>query len=251
MSNSTKEKIYFAVITNLATIAIFLIVPLFLERDLLYDWYHKKSMILYSHPLLTSLVIIVGLVIFVVFIKQVWRMLIPFMSKHNVDNRTNKLSNEHTPEEQDNCVNVPMSFGKIEDIIQKRKIEQERIQVDKMEHIKRYVKDELCIYMKEEELFNLIENICQWSLEKGFILTPVVTDGRLSSLDLRHLIWNIGKRLSWTGHQCATFVKVCFPLEMNDLEIESIRRNLRQKGPCIIQLDIPETGSYAFHSTHS
>ena len=45
----------------------------------------------------------------------------------------------------------------------------------------------------------------------------------------------------------ATFIKLCFPKELNDVEIESIRRSLRQKGKCKIEIDIPDKDSYEFH----
>ena len=77
-------------------------------------------------------------------------------------------------------------------------------------------------------------------------LIPVTTDGRLTTLDLRHFAWNIGERFNWKGVKRAMFVKLVFPVEMRDLEVETIRRNLRQNGNCIIDLDIPEKGLYEF-----
>ena len=78
------------------------------------------------------------------------------------------------------------------------------------------------------------------------ILIPVTTDGRLTTLDLRHLAWNIGERFNWKGIKRALFIKLVFPIEMRELEVETIRRNLRQNGNCIIELDIPEKGFFEF-----
>ena len=85
-------------------------------------------------------------------------------------------------------------------------------------------------------------------LEQEKLAAKKMKEVKYYLLDLRHLAWNIGKRLDWNGNQCATFIKICFHLEMKDLEIETIRRNLRQKGSCIIERDVPENDSYEFHS---
>ena len=116
-----------------------------------------------------------------------------------------------------------------------------------MECVIDYVELTMAPYMKSDELHTLCDNIKNWDVSKEFALSPTITNGQLSTLDLRHLAWNIGERFKWNGEERAIFIKRTFPYEFRDLEIKSIRRNLRQQGSCNIPLDIPEKGNYKFH----
>ena len=116
-----------------------------------------------------------------------------------------------------------------------------------MECVIDYVELTMAPYMKSDELHTLCDNIKNWDVSKEFALSPTITNSQLSTLDLRHLAWNIGERFKWNGEERATFIKRTFPYEFRDLEIKSIRRNLRQQGSCAIPLDIPEKGDYKFH----
>ena len=109
-----------------------------------------------------------------------------------------------------------------------------------------YVQLVMSPYLKESDVNMLINNINLWLESEDNILIPVTTGGRLTTLDLRHLAWNIGERFNWKGIKRALFIKLVFPIEMRELEVETIRRNLRQNGNCIIELDIPEKGFFEF-----
>ena len=50
MSNPTKEKIYFAIITNVVMLSIIAFIPLFFGDNLMADWYRTKVEILSSEP---------------------------------------------------------------------------------------------------------------------------------------------------------------------------------------------------------
>lgn len=113
--------------------------------------------------------------------------------------------------------------------------------------IRQYIEITLSPYMKDAALTLLYNNVYLWYHSKKASLVPVCTDGTLSTLDLRHLVWNIGERCGWKGEQRARFIKLSFPSELKDVEVETIRRNLRQKGTCKIKIDVPENGSFAFH----
>lgn len=101
-------------------------------------------------------------------------------------------------------------------------------------------------YMKDEDLDVLCQNIRIFEVPDTE-LTPVLTNGNLSTLDLRHYAWNIGERLGWSGRDRALFIKTCFPQELRDLEIDSIRRTLRTRGKCTIDIDAPDDDNYNFH----
>ena len=111
-----------------------------------------------------------------------------------------------------------------------------------------YVVQTMAPYMKSSDLNMLCENIRNWVASKQIILTPTLTNGQLSTLDLRHLAWNIGERFKWSGEHRAVFIKQSFPHEFRDLEIKSIKQNLRQQGNCVISIDIPEKHDYRVHS---
>ena len=102
-------------------------------------------------------------------------------------------------------------------------------------------------YMKDEDIETLFKNVDLWQYSKETPLSATLTNGKLSTLDLRHLAWNIGERLKWSGEERAFFIKQSFPNEFRDCDISSIRRNLRQQGDCIIKIDIPEKHDYKFH----
>jgi len=116
-----------------------------------------------------------------------------------------------------------------------------------LDAVKAYVLQVLSPYMKETDLLVLCNNIEKWQASKKSTLFPAITNGALTTLDLRHLVWNIGERLKWKGEQRAIFIKHTFPHEFRDMEIHSIRRNLREQGTCIIKLDDPLPNSYDFH----
>lgn len=102
-------------------------------------------------------------------------------------------------------------------------------------------------YMKDEDIETLYQNVNLWQYSQETPLSPTLTNGKLSTLDLRHLAWNVGERLKWTGEKRALFIKQSFPNEFRDSDISSIRRNLRQQGDCIIKIDVPDKHNYQFH----
>ena len=101
-------------------------------------------------------------------------------------------------------------------------------------------------YMTDDNLDILNQNIKLYEVPDSCII-PVYTNGKLNTLDIRHYAWNIGERLGWSGQKRATFIKQCFPQELQDVEIESMRRTLRQRGKCVIGIDVPENNDYKFH----
>lgn len=102
-------------------------------------------------------------------------------------------------------------------------------------------------YMKDEDIETLYQNVNLWQYSQETPLSPTLTNGKLSTLDLRHLALNVGERLKWAGEKRALFIKQSFPNEFSDSDISSIRRNLRQQGDCIIKIDVPDKHDYKFH----
>ena len=134
-----------------------------------------------------------------------------------------------------------------ETIRKQHQTEKEDMDKAMLSAIRQYIEITLSPYMKDAALTLLYNNVYLWYHSKKATLVPVCTDGTLSTLDLRHLVWNIGERCGWKGEHRARFIKQSFPSELKDVEVETIRRNLRQKGTCKIKIDVPENGSFAFH----
>ena len=134
-----------------------------------------------------------------------------------------------------------------ETIRKQHQTEKEDMDKAMLSAIRQYIEITLSPYMKDAALTLLYNNVYLWYHSKKATLVPVCTDGTLSTLDLRHLVWNIGERCGWKGEHRARFIKQSFPSELKDVEVETIRRNLRQKGTCKIEIDVPENGSFAFH----
>lgn len=137
----------------------------------------------------------------------------------------------------------PLSYH---DIRNERKSKEDELNKKKLAAVSEYVHVVMSPYIKETEVTQLITNITMWMESDEPILTAITTDGRLTTLDLRHFAWNIGERFKWKGVKRASFIKIVFPVEMRELEVETIRRNLRQNGTCLIELDIPDKGCYEF-----
>lgn len=144
---------------------------------------------------------------------------------------------------------IPLEFtsDKIEAMRQQYQQDLVRIDTARMNAIKKYSYEVLYPYLNDNELENLILNIKMYGLP-DCNLREIFTDGTLTTLDLNHYIWNIGVRLGWSGQKKAFFLKQAFPFEYCEVDIETIRRNLRKKGKCIIEIDIPDENSFAFHN---
>ena len=73
-----------------------------------------------------------------------------------------------------------------------------------------------------EELENLCEEVRHWSEEYTYSPIPIRLKQRLTTLDLRHFVWNIGERLGtkngYKGYSRADFIKAMFPDVMKDIE---------------------------------
>ena len=129
---------------------------------------------------------------------------------------------------------------KAEEMRERYRNRQYSLESSKYDAVKDYTYSVLSPYMTDEYLEMLCQNIKLYDIPESCIV-PVKT------LDIRHYSWNIGERLGWSGQKRATFIKLCFPTELQDVEVESMRRTLRQKGKCVIEIDVPDYNDYQFH----
>ena len=102
-----------------------------------------------------------------------------------------------------------------------------------------------------EELEKLCDAIRKWADDWQHIPVPIRLKSPLTTLDLRHFVWNIAERLGskkdYTGRVRADFIKRMFPDVMRDIEQDSIRNFKFQPDTGNIVIDEPDKGDYHFH----
>lgn len=108
-------------------------------------------------------------------------------------------------------------------------------------------------FLSEQSLSILLDEIQMWMNDCTHVPQPISLRVRLSTLDLQHFIWNIGKRLGarngYDGTCMANFVKAMFPDIFKDKERVSIKNFTFNPNKGSIRIDRPseEYGDMAFH----
>ena len=130
--------------------------------------------------------------------------------------------------------------------------EQEQRRKDTVVAILDYARYTMSPYVYDnEELENLCEEVRHWSEEYTYSPIPIRLKQRLTTLDLRHFVWNIGERLGtkngYNGYARADFIKAMFPDVMKDIEQDSIRNFKFQPNKGSIVIDEPDEDDYHFH----
>ena len=130
--------------------------------------------------------------------------------------------------------------------------EQEQIRQDTIAAIMEYVTHTMSPYIYDNgELEKLCDAIRMWADDWRHIPVPIRLKSTLTTLDLRHFVWNIAERLGskkdYTGEVRAIFIKRMFPDVMKDIELDSIRNFKFQPDTGSIMIDEPEKGDYHFH----
>lgn len=157
-----------------------------------------------------------------------------------------------SPEMQEESVSVQT---KEDSYIQRCKAyeqEQEQRRKDTVVAILDYARYTMSPYVYDnEELENLCEEVRHWSEEYTYSPIPIRLKQRLTTLDLRHFVWNIGERLGtkngYNGYARADFIKAMFPDVMKDIEQDSIRNFKFQPNKGSIVIDEPDEDDYHFH----
>ena len=130
--------------------------------------------------------------------------------------------------------------------------EQEQIRQDTIAAIMEYVTHTMSPYIYDNgELEKLCNEIKRWADDWRHVPVPIRLKSTLTTLDLRHFVWNIAERLGrkkdYTGEVRAIFIKRMFPDVMKDIELDSIRNFKFQPDTGSIMIDEPEKGDYHFH----
>ena len=130
--------------------------------------------------------------------------------------------------------------------------EQEQRRQDTIAAIMEYVTHTMSPYIYDnEELEKLCNEIKKWADDWRHNPVPIRLKSTLTTLDLRHFVWNIAERLGskkdYTGEVRAIFIKRMFPDVMKDIELDSIRNFKFQPDTGSIMIDEPDRGDYHFH----
>lgn len=132
----------------------------------------------------------------------------------------------------------------------KRKQEQHR--QDVIAAIIEYTQITMSPYVYDDkELEKLCGEIRKWADNPKYTPVAIRLKRKLTTLDLRHFIWNIGERIGdkkdYTGNVRALFVQSLFPKEIGDMALDSIRNFTFEPNKGNIKLDPPDKDDYAFH----
>ena len=130
--------------------------------------------------------------------------------------------------------------------------EQEQRRQNTIDAIMGYVTHTMSPYIYDnDELEKLLDAIRKWADDWQHIPVPIRLKSTLTTLDLRHFVWNIAERLgskkNYTGEVRAIFIKRMFPDVMKDIELDSIRNFKFQPDMGNIVIDEPDKGDYHFH----
>ena len=130
--------------------------------------------------------------------------------------------------------------------------EQEQRRQNTIDAIMGYVTHTMSPYIYDnDELEKLLDAIRKWADDWQHIPGPIRLKSTLTTLDLRHFVWNIAERLGskkdYSGRVRADFIKRMFPDEMRDIEQDSIRNFKFQPDTGNIVIDEPDKGDYHFH----
>jgi len=91
-----------------------------------------------------------------------------------------------------------------------------------------YTRKEFALYTANEDLKLLCDNILLYSEKNNLINLKPVKIKKLSNLDLYHFGWNIWKHFNVSNQiEIASFLKIVFAESFKDVEIESIKRHLK------------------------
>ena len=130
--------------------------------------------------------------------------------------------------------------------------EQEQRRQNTIDAIMEYVTHTMSPYIYDnDELEKLCDAIRKWADDWQHTPVPIRLKSTLTTLDLRHFVWNIAERLgskkNYTGEIRAIFIKRMFPDVMKDIELDSIRNFKFQPDMGNIVIDEPYKGDYHFH----
>jgi hypothetical protein len=188
MTKKIRENFYILMLSNLCTAILVLLVSI-----LFHEFYSGDSIKTLFSLSSTTYIILCVTAVCIAFV-----LFNSFGRKIVINNNVNSIHSLH-PTVNSKAQEILTCMSKSRTIFLKLSIRQS---FD-------YTCDVLSPFLSIDNLELLCQNIRLHDVPKS-VLAPVCTDGRLSSVDLRHYGWNVGERLvEWTAK--SVFLKLCFP----------------------------------------
>ncbi len=131
-------------------------------------------------------------------------------------------------------------------------LEQERKRQETIAAIMDYTRHTMSPFVYDDgELEKLCNEIQTWADDYTYTPAPVRLKQKLTTVDLRHFVWNIGERLGskndYSGYVRADFIKSMFPNIFMDMNLDSIRNFKFQPNKGNIVIDEPDDNDFHFH----
>ena len=140
---------------------------------------------------------------------------------------------------------------------QERKASYEEMQKLEMEQRVRMVMEYIHYIMPriadEETTNHICTEVHNWMYNPNYKPKPIKRrlTKQITSVPLRHLVWNITARFMnpklYSGDNKAMFIKILFPKEFADTEIETIKNFKVDPRKSEIPIDEPEGDNFSFH----
>lgn len=130
---------------------------------------------------------------------------------------------------------------------------QSRQREEMLQNVNAYILEVMSPFADMETISAIQKEVLEWANDRNHRPQPIHVSADLTTLDLRHFIWNIAERLQLFGtdYSCTTkgsFIKCMFPDICRNAEAEYLGKNLTHKpNEGFIRLDKPDRGMFLFH----
>ena len=117
--------------------------------------------------------------------------------------------------------------------------EKERVSQEKLDKVLSYTKQNLVLYLSENDLNRLCGYITEYYLSDTMPkVEQIKIDAQLKTIDIMHFGWNIRTAFGKPRLQTATFIKRVFAHTLRDSEISTIERKMSHtESECRIRLN--------------
>lgn len=162
----------------------------------------------------------------------------------------------------DNTVESPLVIEQpasncIQSIYERRRLahqeKQSRQREEMLQNVNAYILEVISPFADMGTISAIQGEVLEWANDRNHRPQPIHVSTDLTTLDLRHFIWNIAERLQLFGadYSCSvrgTFIKCMFPDICRNAEAEYLGKNLTHKpNEGFIRLDKPDRGMFLFH----
>lgn len=133
------------------------------------------------------------------------------------------------------------------------RVQLEQQKKEMLQCVNTYILETMSPFCDMETISFIQEDVMEWANDKSHEPRAVSVSSELTTLDLRHFVWNIAERLQFFGmdYSCmqrGMFVKRLFPNICRNAELDYLAKNLTHKAKeGFIKLDKPDRGKFLFH----